>query len=187
MTIRRPADDPNPLVATYHGSLAQGTPVEVEPEHAAVLVAEGATLAVFGPGTHSLPPSPGSARLYFVSTRPMEGVQFGGMTSPIAAANGTVTAKRVFGSLACRVTAADTVLLQLLSHGSTNPDPMLHWVRANALRLFGDELAKLLKKGQDPVFEPELIGPLASTVQSRAQELERYGVQVVGFRDVAVR
>jgi len=117
MSISRPAEPVAELVALWNEQLLPGATVTVEEGDSAVAVQNGRALGVFQPGEHALPAEvPADVRLYFVLTRPLHGLKFGGNLPALPPApDGQPAPRTVFGDFA--LDAVKARALSMESHG----------------------------------------------------------------------
>lgn len=179
------------------------TQLTCQPDESAVFVKNGQVVGVLGPGTHSLEsnniPFLSSllekvtggdlfiAEIYFVSTREITGVRFGG---PLGAITDPVTQMmceaKVFGDFSVAVTDPQKLIFGSVGSGRQmqSNNAFLDWFKSILMKFMSDALGELcvqgwsLNKMLSPHHKLELQEAVLGQIRG---EVDRYGLKIVQF------
>ena len=180
------------------------TQLTCQPDEMAIFVKDGKVAGHLGPGgTYSLDAknipflsallekvTDGNlfvAELYFVSTREVPSIKFGG---PLGSVTDSVTQMMceamVYGDFSVKVTDAEKLIFGMVGSGKqlqTN-NAFLDWFKGILMKYMSDAVGELGEKGWSlnkmisPHFKLELQ---EAVLQQIKDEIDRYGIQVVQF------
>lgn len=179
------------------------TQLTCQPDECAVFVKNGQVAGVLGPGQHSLEsnniPFLSSllekatggnlfiAEIYFVSTREITGVRFGG---PLGSITDCVTQlmcdARVFGEFSVKVTDPEKLIFGSVGTGTalqTN-NAFLDWFKQILMKFMSDAFGSLSSQGWslNKMLNPSNKLELADAVLKQVKpELDQYGLEIVRF------
>lgn len=189
MTISRPAELGAALIAPYKGALSAGAPLSVGDGDTAVAVQHGQVLGIYGPGQFNLPGQvPPDVKLYFVLSRPLQGVKFGGRLPgfpPVP--GGPPPPTMVFGECAVRVSHPGQLLIQLLGYGEPDAEAILSWAKAQLLQSCSDVIARMIVKDKkNPADAAELFA-LIEAVTAGTKNWAEYGLELAEIATITLR
>ena len=179
------------------------TQLTCQPDESAVFVKNGQVVGILGPGVHSLEtnniPFLSSllekvtggdlfiAELYFVSTREITGVKFGGqlgtITDPVTQ---MMCDARVFGDFSVKVSDPAKLIFGSVGSGRTmhTNNAFLDWFKQILLKFMSDAFGELsaqgwsLNKMLNPASKLELSEAVLKQVKP---EVDQYGLEIVRF------
>ncbi len=179
------------------------TQLTCQPDESAVFVKNGQVAGVLGPGLHSLDSNnipflstllekvTGGdlfiAEVYFVTTREITGVRFGG---PLGSITDPVTQMmceaKIFGDFSVVVTDPQKLIFGCVGSGRQlqSNNAFLDWFKAILLKFMSDALGELVMKGWSlnkmlsPHFKLELQEAVLGQIKD---EVDRYGLRIVQF------
>ena len=178
------------------------TQLTVAADEAALFVKDGILQGKLGPGRHSLEAASlpflsalaevvtgGNlfiAQLYFVTTREMTGLKFGGPIGEVRdAETGLAAGLMVYGDFSLRVLSPEQLVISWLGLGQPGDEEALGWLKSQVLKTLKDYIAELLVKKQWPLLQ---VTSGAYTLEIEKEvlsllpaQLHAYGVEVVRF------
>ena len=201
--IARPDEAKSQIVWKYpEKNIRMMTQLTVQPDELALFIKDGRLEGRLGPGTHQLDtkniPFLGSllekftggnlfiAELFFVSTRDITGVKFGGpmgdLTDP---ETGMQVGSMVYGAMTVRVEDPLKLVLGMVGTGKVTNEEFLGWFRNQALKVMKDRVGEQIVKNKWPLSE--VIS--AHYTQEMEQEVlaglrsytDNYGLKIVGL------
>ena len=201
--IARPDEAKSQIVWKYpEKNIRMMTQLTVQPDEVALFIKDGRLEGRLAPGTHQLDtqniPFLGAllekftggnlfiAELYFVSTRDITGVKFGGplgeLTDP---ETGLQAGSMVYGAMTVRVEDPLKLVLGMVGTGKVSNEEFLGWFRNQALKVMKDRVGELIVKNKWPLSE--VIS--AHYTQEMEQEVvaglkaytDNYGLKIVGL------
>ncbi len=206
--IARPDEAREDIIYRYpEKNIRMLTQLTVQPDEMAIFVKGGKVIGHLEPGTHSLDSNNipflstllekftgGNlfvAELYFVSTREIPSVRFGGpvgqLTDPVTQ---MMCETMVYGDFSVQVVEPETLIFKLVGSGKTlqSNNQFLDWFKSILMAHLSDALGELglnwpLNKVISPHFKLELQG---SVTEKLKPELQRYGFEVVRFGNFVV-
>jgi membrane protease subunit (stomatin/prohibitin family) len=184
--------------------IIQHSQVNVDLDYQAVFTNLGQVIGVLGPGRHALDEGASlalgwlvdrltgnayyDAELYFVCTRDIANVEFGGPVDNLTdGPTGLVVSPRVFGELAYKVTEPSVLLARLIGTGAGDFNAEIAtWVKDQTLAAIRAVLPDLVAE-HGVLAMGQLQDATASSALSKANEtLSRYGLAVSAFGELNV-
>jgi membrane protease subunit (stomatin/prohibitin family) len=146
------------------------TQLTVDADEIALFVKDGKVEGKLGPGRHTLDTSNipflsrflekftgGNlfiAEIYFVSTREVAGVKFGGPIGDVRdPETGLGIGTMVYGDFSIRVTEPEKLVVGLVGMGRTSNDDFIGWFKNQVLKVTRDRIAELLVKKRWPLLD----------------------------------
>lgn len=179
--------------------------VNVDLDYQAVFTNLGRVIGVLGPGRHALDEGASlalgwlvnhltgnayyDAEVYFVATRDVPGVEFGGPVDSLTdGPSGLVVTLRVFGELAYRVVDPAALLARFLGTGAGGElDTSIGgWVKDQALAAVRAVLPDLVAEHGVLAMGQLQAATIAATLAQVNPTLATYGLQVSGFAELNV-
>jgi membrane protease subunit (stomatin/prohibitin family) len=197
--ISRPPEASGSLVYKWsEGPLTPYGQVTVDADEVAVCFATGQVVGVIGPGRYSLDPSsmpfltsaggpPFPIELFFVTTRPLPNLAFGGVGPTLIEPVCQISVQpRILGTYALRVTDPPRFVAGLASGGGDEA-ALLKYFSERVLLASTTALESAVASGQVSLATAGTIGPaIAPAILAAGAELASYGVELVEVANVQV-
>ncbi len=187
------------------GQLFKGAQVNVDLDYQAVFTNLGQVVGVLGPGRHTLdegaPIGLGfavdhltghayyNAELYFVTTRELTGVTFGGPLDTLTdTPSGLVVSLRVFGEVAYRVIDPAALLARLVGTGAVSElsAPVAAWVRDQTLAAIRTVVPDVVAEHGVLAMGQIQAATATAAIAAANPALEHYGLALTRFGELNV-
>lgn len=212
MMIARPDDAKSQVVWKHPDpTIPMKSQLTVESDEVAIFFRDGKVVATLGPGRHTLDSSnlpflsnlvdsfTGGrvfiAEIFFVSTREIPGVKFGGRIGHVEdPKSGVPVETMVHGEFSFQVTDAEHLVSGLVGMGRTETWLVRSWLKEQVLKVVRDRIAELCVKNKWPLLdvtsgayteeiEADVLRGLGSHVAAYGLQISRLGNFVVAIDD----
>jgi membrane protease subunit (stomatin/prohibitin family) len=208
MMVARPDGTKSQVVWKHpEKTIPMKSQLTVEADEVAVFFRDGQVVSVLPPGRHTLDTSNlpflsdlvdkftgGNvfiAEVFFVTTREITGVKFGGRIGHVEdPKSGVPVEAMVHGEFSFRVEDAEKLIVGLVGLGRTQSHLVRSWMREQVLKVVRDRIAELLVKNRWPLLDVS-SGAYTEEIETDVIEgidrhVESYGIRVVRLGNFVV-